>query len=77
MRQCEVYIHGIRAGVLTEDDNRTYTFICCYLLIFAYYKVHGSAGIFFAGCPDFPSMILYDLFYNGKSDSAATLLSCT
>ena len=26
MRQCEVYIHGIRAGVLTEDDNRTYTF---------------------------------------------------
>ena len=34
MRQCEVYIHGIRAGVLTEDDNRTYTFIydAAYLL---------------------------------------------
>ena len=26
MRQCEVYIHGIRAGMLTEDDNRKYTF---------------------------------------------------
>ena len=25
MRQCEVYIHGIRAGMLTEDDNRKYT----------------------------------------------------
>ena len=21
MRQCEVYVHGIRAGVLTEDDR--------------------------------------------------------
>ncbi|OKZ10793.1 HipA N-terminal domain-containing protein [Bacteroides stercorirosoris] len=26
MRQCEVYVHGIRAGVLTEDDHREYTF---------------------------------------------------
>ena len=26
MRQCEVYVHGIRAGVLTEDDRREYTF---------------------------------------------------
>lgn len=26
MRQCEVYILGIRAGILTEDDNGEYTF---------------------------------------------------
>lgn len=26
MRQCEVYVHGIRAGILTEDDRREYTF---------------------------------------------------
>ncbi|MBR4043612.1 MAG: HipA N-terminal domain-containing protein [Bacteroidaceae bacterium] len=26
MRQCEVYVHGIRAGVLTEDDRHEYTF---------------------------------------------------
>ena len=27
MRQCEVYVHGFRAGVLTEDDLREYTFV--------------------------------------------------
>lgn len=26
MRQCEVYVHGIKAGILTEDDNREYIF---------------------------------------------------
>lgn len=26
MRQCEVYLHGIRAGVLTEEDNGEYVF---------------------------------------------------
>lgn len=26
MRQCEVYIHDIRAGILVEEDNRSYTF---------------------------------------------------
>lgn len=26
MRQCEVYVHGIRAGILTENDNREYVF---------------------------------------------------
>lgn len=26
MRQCEVYIHGIKAGVLAETDNRSYIF---------------------------------------------------
>jgi serine/threonine-protein kinase HipA len=26
MRQCEIYLHGIRCGLLTEDDNRTFTF---------------------------------------------------
>ncbi len=26
MRQCEVYIHGIKAGMLTETDNRNYIF---------------------------------------------------
>lgn len=26
MRQCEVYVHGIKAGVLTENDNREYIF---------------------------------------------------
>lgn len=26
MRQCEVYVHGIKAGILTEDDNREYFF---------------------------------------------------
>lgn len=27
MRQCEIYLHGIRCGLLTEEDNRTFTFI--------------------------------------------------
>lgn len=26
MRSCEIYVHGIMAGVLTEDDNREFTF---------------------------------------------------
>lgn len=26
MRQCEVYLHGIRVGMLTENDNREFTF---------------------------------------------------
>lgn len=26
MRRCEVYMHGIKAGVLTEEDNRTFCF---------------------------------------------------
>ena len=26
MRQCEIYLHGIRCGLLTEEDNRTFTF---------------------------------------------------
>lgn len=26
MRQCEVYLHGIRAGVLTEEDSGEYVF---------------------------------------------------
>lgn len=26
MRQCEVYVHGIQAGTLTESDQREYTF---------------------------------------------------
>lgn len=26
MRQCEVYVHGTRAGILTENDNREYVF---------------------------------------------------
>lgn len=26
MRQCEVYVHGIKAGVLMEDDHREYIF---------------------------------------------------
>lgn len=27
MRQCEVYVHGIKAGVLTENDDREYVFV--------------------------------------------------
>ena len=27
MRQCEVYVHNIRAGLLTEEDNGGYTFV--------------------------------------------------
>lgn len=27
MRQCEVYLHGIKVGVLTENDSREFTFI--------------------------------------------------
>ncbi len=27
MRQCEIYLHGIKAGTLTEDDDRQYTFV--------------------------------------------------
>ena len=26
MRQCEVYVHDIRAGLLTEEDNGEYIF---------------------------------------------------
>lgn len=26
MRQCEVYVHGIQAGTLIENDRREYTF---------------------------------------------------
>lgn len=26
MRQCEVYLHGIKAGLLTENDSREFTF---------------------------------------------------
>ena len=26
MRRCEVYLHGINAGMLTEEDNGEYTF---------------------------------------------------
>lgn len=26
MRQCEVFLHGIKAGLLTEDDSREFTF---------------------------------------------------
>lgn len=26
MRQCEVYLHGIKTGVLTENDSREFTF---------------------------------------------------
>lgn len=27
MRQCEVYLHDTKTGILTEDDNREFTFI--------------------------------------------------
>lgn len=27
MRQCEVYLHGMKVGVLTENDSREFTFI--------------------------------------------------
>lgn len=26
MRQCEIYLHGVKCGVLTEDDNLEFTF---------------------------------------------------
>lgn len=26
MRRCEVYLHGIMAGILEESDNRSFTF---------------------------------------------------
>lgn len=26
MRQCEVYLHGIKVGLLTENDSREFTF---------------------------------------------------
>ena len=34
MRQCEVYLHGIKVGLLTESDNKdfTYTYDKAYLL---------------------------------------------
>ena len=40
MRQCEVYLHGIKAGLLTESDSRAYTFVYdkAYLL-----SEHGEA----------------------------------
>lgn len=27
MRQCEIYLHGIRCGILTESDSREYSFV--------------------------------------------------
>lgn len=27
MRQCEVYLHGIKVGLLTESDSRDFTFV--------------------------------------------------
>ena len=27
MRQCEVYLHGIKVGLLTESDNKDCTFM--------------------------------------------------
>lgn len=27
MRQCEVYLHGIRCGILSENDNHEYSFV--------------------------------------------------
>ena len=27
MRQCEVFLHGIKAGVLTENDDKEFTFV--------------------------------------------------
>ncbi|HPH52699.1 MAG TPA: HipA N-terminal domain-containing protein [Bacteroidales bacterium] len=27
MRRCEVYLHGIKVGLLTENENRDFTFI--------------------------------------------------
>ena len=27
MRQCEVYVHGSKAGILMEDNNREYVFV--------------------------------------------------
>ncbi|NLB66945.1 MAG: phosphatidylinositol kinase [Bacteroidales bacterium] len=27
MRQCEVYLHGIKVGLLAENENRDFTFI--------------------------------------------------
>ncbi|MDE5574169.1 MAG: HipA N-terminal domain-containing protein [Bacteroidales bacterium] len=26
MRSCEVYVHGIKTGILTEEDNHEFTF---------------------------------------------------
>lgn len=26
MRQCEIYLHGVKCGLLTEEDNLEYTF---------------------------------------------------
>ena len=27
MRQCEIYLHGIKCGILTEGDNRIFSFV--------------------------------------------------
>lgn len=27
MRQCEIFLHGIRCGVLTENEDRTFSFV--------------------------------------------------
>lgn len=26
MRQCEIYLHGIKCGLLTEEDDKSFTF---------------------------------------------------
>ena len=33
MRQCEIYLHGIKCGLLTEEDDKSFTFSydCVYL----------------------------------------------
>lgn len=27
MRQCEIYLHGIKCGILTENEDRSFSFI--------------------------------------------------
>ena len=64
MRQCEVYLHGIKAGMLTEEDNGEYTFI------------YDSSYLEKGDCPSvsltlplreepYRSTVLFPFFFNG------------
>ena len=44
-----------------------------YLLIFSKYKIHYRSGSKLAVGPDFSTVILDDLFYDGKADTASPL----
>ena len=65
MRQCEVYLHGIKAGMLTEEDNGEYTFI------------YDSSYLEKGDCPSVSlTLPLREEPYRSRSCSRSSLICC-